>query len=254
MGNRLKTQEQLIAATRDIIIDEGIEYCSLENICQKAGFTRGAFYSNFGTKEALFCAVAEDEYTRLIYALRDQVHQWQTHRSDEDHTHTDSTQKCSPGKAPHLIMEDLLFQAVDAMGFDKSLYILHSELLTRSIRHPQWGALLYDINNEFIQAISEALTTILHLAQREPTRSMRTVTHTVIAIAIRASGIDALRRITEMRGIQQGASPAPHLPQTTDDTGSAHVSQSVRTSPARNLIEMILLVLYGASRPVTHTD
>lgn len=41
MGNRYETQNKLIAATREILIREGVEGCTLENICTTAGFTRG---------------------------------------------------------------------------------------------------------------------------------------------------------------------------------------------------------------------
>ena len=44
MGKRAETQDRLLAATRHIIITEGIEATSLEHICAVAGFTRGAFY------------------------------------------------------------------------------------------------------------------------------------------------------------------------------------------------------------------
>ena len=71
MGNRVETQDRLLAATRQIIINEGIEATSLEHICSVAGFTRGAFYSNFSSKDSLLGILAEAEYSDLIQRLRE---------------------------------------------------------------------------------------------------------------------------------------------------------------------------------------
>lgn len=76
MGDRLQTQDRLIEAAREIIINEGMEATSLEHICKATGFTRGAFYSNFSSKDSLLAALAEEEYAGLIERLRATVERW----------------------------------------------------------------------------------------------------------------------------------------------------------------------------------
>lgn len=180
MGNRIETQNRLIDATRQLILTEGVEGCSLEKICSQAGFSRGAFYSNFGTKEGLLAALAEDEYDLLIAKLRDCVQAWSKNPVD------------SKG-APAAVMENLLFEALDAIGIDQNLYILHSDLLMRSIRDPKWGSRLLGLNNEFLTQLGVVLETILQRAGRELTVPIRALTHSVIGIAMRAAGISAWR-------------------------------------------------------------
>ena len=37
---------------------------TVEEVCERAGFTRGAFYSNFTTKEELFAALMERQHSQ----------------------------------------------------------------------------------------------------------------------------------------------------------------------------------------------
>ena len=140
MGNRVETQDRLLAATRQIIINEGIEATSLEHICSVAGFTRGAFYSNFSSKDSLLGILAEAEYSDLIQRLRERVLLW-------ENAQTPASRNDDGDR--HLLMENLLFEALDAIHIDQGLYILHSEMLMRSIRDAEWGMRLLDLNREF---------------------------------------------------------------------------------------------------------
>lgn len=51
------TRERLIAAAGKAFIKYGFEGASVERIAEEAGFSRGAFYSNFRSKDELFIAV-----------------------------------------------------------------------------------------------------------------------------------------------------------------------------------------------------
>src|SRR4051812_23829556 len=55
------TREALIAAAAEVFGAKGFHAASLDEIADAAGFTRGAIYSNFGSKEELLFAV----YDRL---------------------------------------------------------------------------------------------------------------------------------------------------------------------------------------------
>jgi AcrR family transcriptional regulator len=51
---REQTTQRLLDAAEKLIAHVGLEAASVEDICAAAGYTRGAFYSNFGSKEDLF--------------------------------------------------------------------------------------------------------------------------------------------------------------------------------------------------------
>lgn len=60
-GRRAETRRRLVAAAYDIFTELGIRDATVEVICERAGFTRGAFYSNFVSKEDLFLAVYREQ-------------------------------------------------------------------------------------------------------------------------------------------------------------------------------------------------
>ncbi|WP_214403891.1 TetR/AcrR family transcriptional regulator [Pseudonocardia lacus] len=58
-ARRGRTRARLLDAAVDVFAERGVEGATVELICERAGFTRGAFYSNFSTKEELLLAAAE---------------------------------------------------------------------------------------------------------------------------------------------------------------------------------------------------
>jgi AcrR family transcriptional regulator len=54
---RQHTRDLLMDAAQQVFARRGFEGASLEEIAQTAGYTRGAIYKNFGSKEELFLAV-----------------------------------------------------------------------------------------------------------------------------------------------------------------------------------------------------
>jgi len=62
---REATRARLLKAATEVFADRGFHGASVEDICERAGFTRGAFYSNFGSKDDLVLALYEQHVTRL---------------------------------------------------------------------------------------------------------------------------------------------------------------------------------------------
>ncbi len=54
------TREKLFEAAARVFEEQGIGGASIEAIAAAAGFTRGAFYSNFKSKDELIIAMLED--------------------------------------------------------------------------------------------------------------------------------------------------------------------------------------------------
>ncbi|MFU8946731.1 TetR/AcrR family transcriptional regulator [Mycetocola zhadangensis] len=72
-ARRRKTRDRLIDAAYEVFAETGIHAASVEMITERAGFTRGAFYSNFDSKEELFFALAERENRLRFERLQDGV-------------------------------------------------------------------------------------------------------------------------------------------------------------------------------------
>lgn len=58
-ARRAQTRERLMAAATTVFAERGVNGASVEEICETAGFTRGAFYSNFADKDALVLALIQ---------------------------------------------------------------------------------------------------------------------------------------------------------------------------------------------------
>jgi AcrR family transcriptional regulator len=66
---RARTRERLMDAAVEVFSENGFEGSSLELICERAGLTRGAFYYNFDSKEALFLALMERELDDALVTI-----------------------------------------------------------------------------------------------------------------------------------------------------------------------------------------
>ena len=65
-----QTRARLLDAAAALFVDRGLQGTSVEAIAERAGFTRGAFYSNFASKEELFTELLQQ---RVYAAYRHMV-------------------------------------------------------------------------------------------------------------------------------------------------------------------------------------
>jgi AcrR family transcriptional regulator len=64
-----ETREALVQAALELFVEEGLSGPSLDAICERAGFTRGAFYVHFETRDDLIVAVVERAMGAFIDAM-----------------------------------------------------------------------------------------------------------------------------------------------------------------------------------------
>lgn len=69
-SRRQQTRERLMAAATELFAEKSVQGASVEEICERAGFTRGAFYSNFESKDELCLELVRQRGTRLIELIR----------------------------------------------------------------------------------------------------------------------------------------------------------------------------------------
>ncbi|SOC52242.1 transcriptional regulator, TetR family [Blastococcus aggregatus] len=70
---RADTVERLLDAALETFADLGFAAASVEDICRRGGFTRGAFYSSFRTKDELFAALFARETGRELGQVEQQL-------------------------------------------------------------------------------------------------------------------------------------------------------------------------------------
>ncbi|MDY0309230.1 MAG: TetR family transcriptional regulator [Castellaniella sp.] len=68
--SREQTRQRLLDATRALFAAQGFAATSVEQIALDAGYTRGAFYSNFQDKADIFLALLRREHERIMSELQ----------------------------------------------------------------------------------------------------------------------------------------------------------------------------------------
>jgi AcrR family transcriptional regulator len=104
------TCEKLFEAAARVFEDQGIGGASIEAIAAAAGFTRGAFYSNFKSKDELIIAMLEDHVEQSIRRNLDLLDK---HKNLPDFLEAlrtmDRSRQDPLGRSPLLHMEMILF-------------------------------------------------------------------------------------------------------------------------------------------------
>jgi TetR/AcrR family transcriptional repressor of nem operon len=68
-ATKQETREALIRAAAQLFAKQGLDAPSLDAICARAGFTRGAFYVHFADREELIVAVMESATASFLEAI-----------------------------------------------------------------------------------------------------------------------------------------------------------------------------------------
>jgi AcrR family transcriptional regulator len=136
---RAETVERLLDAALETFAEIGFAAASVEDICRRGGFTRGAFYSSFRTKDELFGALFARETAREL------------------------------ARAEELLVgiegeADPVAAAVDAclstFRADRTWVIVHTEYQLHASRHPEAAAAL----REHGAALQSQLTALIERA------------------------------------------------------------------------------------------
>jgi AcrR family transcriptional regulator len=59
---RAHTRSSLLEAAGRVFSSEGLQQASIDQVAEEAGFTKGAFYANFASKEELFLAMLDERF------------------------------------------------------------------------------------------------------------------------------------------------------------------------------------------------
>ncbi|WGJ91727.1 TetR/AcrR family transcriptional regulator [Achromobacter mucicolens] len=68
--SRDQTRQRLLDAAQAIFLAKGFVAASVEDIAEQAGYTRGAFYSNFSSKSELFLQLLKRDHENVMADMR----------------------------------------------------------------------------------------------------------------------------------------------------------------------------------------
>lgn len=164
---REATRQKLLDAAAQVFAEEGLDAASVEAICERAGFTRGAFYSNFESKDELFLELAGRVARERVQSVRERVA-----TLGQDGGLADAATD------PLAIVQEVL----DVSGDDRLAILLMSEIRIHALRDPRLGAAYLAQEAEMrasvahiIADIAEAKLIAFRLPADEVARLMLTV-------------------------------------------------------------------------------
>lgn len=192
---RAETRRRLIAAAYDVFTEFSIHGAPIEVICERAGFTRGAFYSNFTDKEDLFLAMYPEQMRLRLDRLR---------------TAVEASVDPAAAAAPEALTAALARASahfLEALAADQDWYLLTAEFRAQALRRPQLRARADDAQRAFHEALTEILIGMLQRL------GLRLIVDPRDAVLVLVSTYEAVleRAILEQKGSPLDDSAATRL-------------------------------------------
>jgi len=142
---REATRQKLLDAAAQVFAEVGLDAASVEAICDAAGFTRGAFYSNFETKDELFLELAGRVARERVDAVRGRVAEMER----------DGLLTQVPADPFQIVQNVLDVSADDRLGV-----LLMSEIRIHALRNPQLAAAYLAQEEEMRVSVEQIITDI----------------------------------------------------------------------------------------------
>jgi AcrR family transcriptional regulator len=193
---REATRERVLDAARDVFAERGVFGGTVEDICARAGYTRGAFYSNFVDKDDVLRALIAREHTRLLAHLDANL--------ELVAVATASDADPDP-RATMATIADRLLRSVPA---DRLFSLALAELEIHAVRDPDVARAFLDADARFRDRIAEFLERGLARLGRELVVPLPDAVDTVIAIVERSTR----RALLRGRGADPNALATTMLP------------------------------------------
>ncbi|WIK65033.1 TetR/AcrR family transcriptional regulator [Gleimia hominis] len=177
---RENTRARMIAAAASVFANKGVAGATIDDLTTAAEFTRGAFYSNFSSKEEAFAATFEDFTARLVDKI------------------TTDAQKLLRQDPPEQAVSSIL-ESIRPMG--RLWVLLDAEAVRQSLHNEQIRGVYLRSRQQVADVIVAELANRTEAASGQP----------------KASAVDARRLATFCVGAYSEAIIAEHL-QGVDST------------------------------------
>lgn len=129
---RENTRTRLVHASLEVFVEKGIDGVTVDDLVTAAGFTRGAFYSNFSSKEEVFTALF-DEVTAELIAIAN---------SSVEHA-VRTAEESGGGRITDLDDATTMLAVFEGIRpFGRQWYLLYTDAIARSLRDAQMRAAL----------------------------------------------------------------------------------------------------------------
>ena len=145
---RARTREDLLDAAARVFAERGFHGASVEAVSEEAGFSTGALYSNFASKEELFLSLYEERIERRRRELREVVKQG-------------GDAATGLAAAAQTVGESL--------RRDRDFFLLYFEFALHAARHPEFARRFAEVRDEGLAELAAGLSEGLKRAGAEAT-------------------------------------------------------------------------------------
>jgi AcrR family transcriptional regulator len=173
-AQREATRDALLDAAESLFAERGVMGASVEEISERAGYTRGAFYANFKDRAAIVEEIVRRQQDRILAGLAGALASEPARTSDFDATLT-----------------ALVERVLDSMPRDREPWLLHAELEAYAIRHPDVAGSYRRMDAQFHEQVAALIDRTTRSLGRELILTPYEVAAAVIAIVL-SSGRDDL--------------------------------------------------------------
>jgi AcrR family transcriptional regulator len=150
----------LLDAALDLFAEQGYGATSIPDICARAGLTKGAFYSNFADKEALFLALLDRSWARRAEWIRRAMTAGGPLPGEADRS----------GSVPDAVV-------------DRQWTLVSVEFSLHAIRRPAVARLLVEHERRVRAELAVLVTEALERAGRVPTVPVDELARMVVAVS-----------------------------------------------------------------------
>jgi AcrR family transcriptional regulator len=136
---RAQTRSRLMQAATTLFAERGFGQVSIEQICETAGYTRGAFYSNFDSVDELFFALYQERASMIAEQVAQSL-----------------TAGALAGSIPALVD-----RVVSALMVDRQWIMIKTDFLLHAARSREVAAVLAAHHEELREALAAHLSTVV---------------------------------------------------------------------------------------------
>ncbi|QZQ53626.1 TetR/AcrR family transcriptional regulator (plasmid) [Curtobacterium sp. TC1] len=183
LRRRFETRRRLLSAAAELFDEQGTIRQSVETICTRAGYTRGAFYSNFGSVDDLYLALHHEQaagvWERLLIALDSQI---------DNATRGDA-------------LEDGVERLLEALPPERKWYALRAVLLARASADSAFAQSLQLDENPFVAELGGRFEDLVAAYGRKPIVDVALFAKAIVAAhtgAVSEAAIDGQASRTQL--------------------------------------------------------
>ncbi|MFE3830264.1 TetR/AcrR family transcriptional regulator [Streptomyces sp. NPDC059092] len=175
---RPRTVASLTDSALALFTERGFHATSISDIVERAGLTRGAFYSNYRDKDELFLALYDAHADRLLSGLRDEA------------------ARLDPGAD---LVDGLLAYTADRASRERQWFLVSMEFTLHAARTPAVAELLAVHEERLVHGVAGMITETLARTGLRPTIDPADGARLLIALF---KGISALEPVQGPRTIR----------------------------------------------------